>query len=187
MNRQSDIMRKLSWVVLSAILCQGCTSYHTFEMGKSSELVAEINEKAEIKSADIIMLDGDRHSVINLYFQPDSSHWYSENEVTWMNYSNTDINYIVFVDGKKGAWDGLKIGSGLGLLFGITICTLMSFVMPGDCVDGCAYKYPFDCALKAGSIMAVIGGLIGIPIGGIVGHTDIYTISQQKRNGNQSP
>lgn len=168
------------------MLMQGCTSYHTYDVRNSSEFIAEINKKAETKRTSITMFSGDQYSVADLVVKPDSSYWYSENEVDWMNYSNADISHIVFVDGKRGVWDGIKIGSGIGLLFGISLCTLLSFAMPGDCVDGCAYQYPFDCALKAGIGLAVIAGLIGIPIGAIVGHTDIYTISTRERDHSRS-
>ena len=186
MNNKCNIVRTMCRILLCSMLFQGCTSYHTYDVNESNEFIAEINEKAETKKTFIKMSNSTSYSVKNLYFKPDSSYWHYEDETDYVGYSNVEINQIVFIDSKKGAWEGLAIGSGIGLLVGIAICTLMGSTMPRDCVDGCTYQYPYDCAFKAGLTLAVISGLIGIPIGAKVGHTDIYTISQHERNGSQS-
>ena len=171
MNKKG-IMKTICTALLCTMLLQGCTSYHTYDVNKSNEMITEINEKAETKNTNIIMIDGNKYSANNLVFKPDSSKWYNEDKITQLNYPNTDINQIVFSDGKRGAWDGFRIGSGLGLLFGVGLCTLMSLVMPGGSND-----YPVDCALKAGLTLGLISGLVGIGIGAKVGHTHVYMIS----------
>lgn len=47
MNLQNTKFRTIFWILPGALLLQGRASYNYYEMGTTSELVAEINEKGE--------------------------------------------------------------------------------------------------------------------------------------------
>lgn len=175
MKNQNLVIRLSCHVLLFAMLLQGCTSYHTYDVESGSEYIAEINEKAEKKTATVKLISGESYSASNLVLRPDSSLWYNADEAIQMSYPNTDISNIAFRDGRKGAWEGLALGAGTGLLLGITVCTLMMLVMPGA-----GSGYPFDCAAKAGGVFALLAGLIGLPMGASVGHTDVYMIQEME-------
>ena len=171
MKRRGSMIRALSRVLLWAILFQGCTTYHTYDVGSSGEYIAEINKMTETKKVAVNLINGDKYSASNLVLKPDSSHWYDYDEMMQMKYSNADINSIVYSNKKKGALEGFAIGAGAGAVFGIGLCTLMSLVMPGG-----TYSYPYSCAAVAGGIFALFGGILGLPIGASVGHTEVYMI-----------
>lgn len=113
MNLQNTKFRTIFWILPVALLLQGCASYNYYEMGTTSELVAEINEKAESTSTNIYMNDGYKYSATNLHFQPDSSFWYAGKGVLPVSYSTAEIDKIIFTDRSKGALDGFLLGAGL--------------------------------------------------------------------------
>lgn len=173
MNLQNSRIRTIFWILLGALFFQGCTSYHTIEIGESGELVAEVNQKGETRTAAVRMNDGYKYSATNLNFQADSSFWYAGEGILQVSYPSPDINKITFTDRKKSARTGLVIGSVLGAVVGSLFAYAMeSSGSPYD-DDGADVG---DVALGAVAGAAVLG-LISCGIGWALGHRDVYTIT----------
>lgn len=169
-NRNS-IRSFISWILLFTMLFQGCTRYHTYELGKSSDLVPEINEKAENNYADVELRNSDKFLVKDLLFKPDSSYFYYVDKEREMGNSNAEINNILIVDRPKGALKGLAIGGAiLGLLVGM-------YALEISCMYNLDIEGPHILAITMSA--ALVGGLIfGAPVGWIIGERDKYTIQQ---------
>jgi len=178
MNLQNTKLSTISWILLGALLLQGCANYNYYEMGTTSELVAEINEKGESTNTKIYMNDGYKYSATNLHFQPDSSFWYAGKGVLPVNYSNADINKIVFTDRSKGAWDGFLLGAGLGAVIGVFLGWAVSDWGGAD--PRYSDDFPAKNMLAGAGIMAGIFGGLGITIGWVIGDKDFYIISNPK-------
>ncbi len=163
-------IRSIFWVLLAAILFQGCTSYHKQDVRIEGEL-EKINHKGATENSRVYLHDGYRYSAAKLYIKPDSSFWYAGEGVLLVQRPTPDINKVIFVNRPRGALDAFLFGAIPGFIYAGLFAFTMSNGMGGQ---------DFGSALGIGLAYGLGGGLftglLAAPIGWIIGQRNVYEL-----------
>ena len=155
-------------IVTLSVLTTSCTHirhYSTFD---------EINTITKGKNANITLINEKDLIGKGIYIAPDSTFWLDPNTGNKQSIITSEVSSIVFKKRVQGAAEGLF----LGLLGGVTAGILIgwaSFDKP-DIWFGSAK----ESATFGGFVLGCFGGLLGIPIGAIVGSKDKFIIKEME-------
>ncbi len=169
-------IRAICWVLIGVLMSQGCSKYHAVDMEAASGLVEEINEKGETRRSKIYTLDGQKYSASNLHVGPDSSFWYTAGDTIPMGRPTAEIEKIVYIDRSMGAGDGFFLGA--IPLFAVAVMYDISYsTQTAGCSGGHMFCIAPGAISAAGLVTAIVAGLVTASVGWLVGHEDVYGIS----------
>lgn len=168
-------MKTISFIlIISIIHFISCSSTYTISHSKSA--YDELNEELEGERGEIILTNGDLVVGKNIKIWVDSLSCVESNSEAKMFIPTLDIKKIAITNHWRGAWDGFRYGALIGGVTGLIV--------------GIAAGLPFDPeedgggwgGAKIGTLGLIFGiginaGLIGLPIGAIIGHTDKYVLN----------
>ncbi len=161
-------MKKLCLIIYTlSLLFTGCT--HICKYSTLGELNNKIKDKEAkitlINELDLIGKD------INIY--TDSTFWLDPNTENKQSIITSEVSSII----TKSRWQGVLEGLGLGLLGGAAIGAIIGF----ESYEGpdLLVGSPAGAALFVGFFCGILGGLLGIPIGAIVGSKDEFIINRK--------
>jgi hypothetical protein len=152
-------------------LITGCThirKYSTFD---------EINTKTKDKNAKITLISEQNLIGKDIYIAPDSTFWLNPNTKNKQSIITSEVSSIAFKNSWRGKLDGLLLGFLGGAVIGVTIGYLQGDDDPGMMMG-------LNAELKAvlgGIGLGGIGGLLGIPIGTIIGSNDKFIIENREK------
>ncbi len=177
MKIHSAGVRSISWMMLAALLSQGCTSYHNYEPGNAGEIIEEVNTKGAERKSRIATNDGYLYSATKLHIRPDSSFWYAGEDLQPISRQTPEINEVILIDRSKGAGEGFLLAA-IPIIIFTGIVAINASLNPTMC-DGsefCIDPEP-DAIAMAGLGTAVVGGLLFASAGYLIGHQDVYRFS----------
>lgn len=168
----------ISWMMLAALLSQGCTSFHAYEAGNEAEFIEKVNENGAEKKARISFSDGYTSSATKLHIRPDSSFWYEGRDLQPVNRLTPEINEVRITDRPKGAGEGFLLGAVPIFVFA-GILAIAESMDDRECADGTEICLEFnpEALIGLGTGAALATGLVFASLGYLIGHEDVYSFS----------
>jgi hypothetical protein len=172
-------MKAMSHVLIfSIIFLYACSS--TYRLRDGDVTLDEFRGKIRKEKVTIISITGKEYSGYNLQVIDQQFYWDDSKSGNTRNIPVNKVSKIINKHHGQGALDGL----GYGFLSGFTFGAIMGILATdpdhksGGMVDFTPTNYS-EGALGYGLALAIPTALIGLPIGAIVGHKDIYSIKAQ--------
>ena len=138
-----------------------------------TDLYENINKGTRGRNAVLILRDGEELQVRQLWVTSDFTYWMDpqkkqQTSPTYVAVATSQIKEVRFISGGKSALQGAGFGFLLGAIVGYTAGE--------DCPPNAFICFPReDLALGFG----ILGALIGLPIGGMIGHRETYIIEHE--------
>jgi hypothetical protein len=152
------------------IIFTGCSSTH-FVLPKQSAF-DELNQELQGETGKIILTNDEVLDGKNIILRPDSTSWsipgpVKEKQEQQVEHciSTAEIQKIVFKNNTRGMWEGFGFGAVGGLAALVIASTQWEKDAGGYGPGSSAAPY-----ILAG--VAATGGIIGAPIGALIGHTE---------------
>ena len=158
-------MKTISYLLLFALICFSCTSIN---MIKYDQLTYDdLNEELDSEFVTIIKTNQEVIKGYDIRVSQDSTTW-RNSEQNKMSVPTTEIKEIIF----ESTWDGAVDGFNYGFLAGAG-AGILGVLVKGD-GDGKTYSSPVLASALIGLGWGLGFGLIGLPVGTAIGHTDKY-------------
>jgi hypothetical protein len=148
---------------------------------KQSEAVRDINRSAVFKEPKIELADGRGTKATSLMVVPDSILYFDSHAVELQRVPWSEVDAIRFVSRKRGSLDGL----GFGFLAGAACGAILLIVYRNDSQHHTSTEDAW--ATIIGSGIVALGAVVGMFVGAVVGHRNIYRFEQVNDNRDQSP
>ena len=146
--------------MMCVLLCNGCASYHTIDINNIEEVAIEIHEKSRGNTVQLGMYNGEEYFGKELEVKSDSIRIFNSSTMHHVEYSNTDIIYIVTINRKSGGLKGLKVGFIVGF-----IAAALTYYAVDDISDE-EVDHDWLGVMACGACGGVVGGFVwGFPIG----------------------
>lgn len=155
-------------VVITALA--GCTSARVVDTQAPSPY-AEVNEAAQDRVVQVHLADGRTLHATDLDLTPDVAS-YVDADGQMHTVATDAIEQVAFVQGGRGALDGL----GIGLLMGGAGGAMVGLASGSTCNEDDLFCDPGFYAAAFGALFGAIGGLVGGAIGSVRGHRTVYRL-----------
>jgi len=146
------------------IMLIGCTQNRNVR--SSTDYVA-LTEKSQRQQAIVTFRDQKKMIAKKVRFAPDSTTWVMPVTHKLISIQTTDVSEVRFTKRVKGALQGAGFGLLGGALFG---------VVAGLSSDEGGFFTPNELAVIGGVYFAALGGIIGLPVGALIGSKEVYHI-----------
>lgn len=164
-------------MLIMSIGLTSCTSVHYIMREESSYQM--LSKKIEKKSASIVLMNEQTTSGKDIRVTLDSTSWIDSTLKMEQNVPTNEVKEIIVESSRKGALQGLGLGTVGGIVLGLLLATrehVESEEEPGLAALG---------NLAASVIYAIggglVGGLTGFIIGSNKGSKDTYVINTQTK------
>jgi hypothetical protein len=155
--------------LVATLLLAACTHRYSIEMGNEIDH-RPIVRKSEKGAVKVTLADGTRERAKKIRFGADSVSWTDPLTGNSRVLSHGEVQQFMTVSHGRGAIEGLGAGIGMGVALGLMWGVAEGNEAPGEFFSFTAGQYALVGALIFGSA----GGIVGLPIGGIVGSHDVY-------------
>jgi hypothetical protein len=166
------VMKTISSILLFSMIFYCCSSTHMIMHEQSA--YDELNDELRAEKGQITLMDNAVIIGENIVVGIDSTSWISnrisEDSIIGIPtqqaehcISTSEIRSIVFKDNSQGAWEAFGFGS-IGGIFALIIAASGGYVGKGPASG--------PEIIGAITITALAGGIIGTPIGGLIGHEE---------------
>jgi uncharacterized protein YceK len=153
-------MKAISTFLLAVLTASGCASVHHIRDTGTGATYADINQRAEGRSATVTLTSGQKNRAQDLYLAPDSSTWLERASGQRLRFATAEIQQVQFRNRLSGAVTGLGIGAIAGAGF------MTGAMRAGD--------YDWDASLIVGALASPFTGIIGALIGAAVSKRTVY-------------
>ncbi len=168
------IMKTVQATFLLLIVCLlGCTSTHRLRPAHEEDYVL-LNNRAAQKHAMVTFVGGRKIRVDDLRMTADSTYWNYSNKI-----ASAQIKEVRFISRGKGTLQGWGFGFLLGAVVGLA-------TIEGAPDEDCSGPNYGPCIDKTGWVLlfGAGGAALGLPIGAMRGHRDVYVIEQEATGTN---
>ncbi len=165
------LMNRLPLLVLF-ILLPACTHVRT---ANSDDRYAEINQRSEREPVTVWLTNGVRFRTERLHIASDVTTWYEYGTVEVQRFPTDEIARVEFKSRGRGALEGLGIGLVVGAITGFAFDFASGQQDEENIIQ--VDDLEEDVAIVLGVLWSSLGGLIGLPIGAVVGSKDVYPIT----------
>lgn len=165
--------------ILAIIYFSACSSTYRLKEGDLS--INEFNEELREKTVTIYLTNGQKHDAHNVSVNDQLIYWIDKQSGATQAIPTNQVDHILDKHHGQGALDGLGSGFLGGFAFGAIIG--IAATDPDHKTSGFVDLTPRNYAEGAfgyGIGFAIPTALIGLPIGALAGHKDIYIIEKQK-------
>ena len=179
-------MKTLSYtLVLSIIYFCACSSTYSLKDGDITP--DKLKEKINGGSVTLVLTNGEEYNCDNLLIKEQLVYWIDSHSGATQSVPTNELYKILAKNHGKGALEGL----GYGFLGGFALGAIVGIVTtdPDHKTSGFVDLTPrnySEGALGYGIGFGIPAALIGLPLGAIAGHQDIYIINEQSA-GSQKP
>jgi hypothetical protein len=157
---------RYSLLVIGCIVVVGCT--HTKELDKHSEGYAQVNREAAARTVEVTTADGRKWKADGLRIDGDFATWMDPESGNVQQVPSASIQEVQYQKRGRGALEGLAFG----VLTGVVVGAVIGFA-DGDDEPGWFSMRAEEKAAGAGLGLGLATGLVGIPIGAVVGSTEV--------------
>jgi hypothetical protein len=158
-------MKTFAYSLLFSMICFHCTSVILIKYDQST--YAELNEELDSEDVTIIKTNQEVIKGYDIKLSQDSTMWRDSQQNKIFD-PTREIKEIIF----ESAWDGAEDGFTYGFLIGAGVGILGVL---GNTDDGDkSYSSPGLATALIGIGWGLGFGLIGLPVGAAIGHTDKY-------------
>jgi hypothetical protein len=171
-------MKTMLNIFIFYFLVTACSSSYVVSSSGEDTSVDEFNKFAEGKEVEIILIDSKVITATDLYLSADSLYWFNPETKLKNGVAKSEISKVMFTDWGLGGLEGAGFGFLSGGALGVMLVAGLEAV--GSELDDSAYTDGFVS-------IGIVGGLIGFPIGAIIGHTNEYEFqkAEQQENSNK--
>jgi len=162
-------MRYMYLLVVTTVLI-GCTSTRVVDTQMPSPY-AEVNAATQSRTVQLRLADGRTLQATDLDIAPDVAS-YVDADGQMHTVATDAIEQVAFVQGGRGALDGL----GIGLLMGGAGGAMIGLASGSTCNEDDLFCDPGFYAAVSGALFGTIGGLVGGAIGSARGHRTVYRL-----------
>lgn len=169
-------MKRRSLIIITlAMVTFGCAHTHKINLSSQPSTFNKINANLKSKKARITLANGQAFTGKGPQIAPDSTFWFDPGTNNKYTVSTLEVEKIVTKKRGRGALDGLKYGAIFGGAAGLIVGIIARFPVFDE--DEGAGGYGVDWTI-AGLVFvgAIEAGLLGLPIGAIIGSKDKYII-----------
>lgn len=171
-------MKTISYTLVFSIL-YFCACSSTYRLKDGDFTLNRLNDELEGERITTVLTDGKEHDGKNIIVNDHLIYWTDSESGITQSVPSTKINKIITKQHGQGALEGL----GIGFLSGFTMGALIGIAItdPDHQSSGFVDLTPrsyIEGALGYGLGFGIPFALLGLPIGAITGHKDIYYINE---------
>jgi len=143
-----------------------------------TDLYEKINKGTRGRLVVLILRDGEELQVRQLWVTSDFTYWIDpqikqQTSPTYIAVATSQIKEVRFIRRGESALQGM----GFGFLFGAVV----GYAAGEDCPPNAFICFPRE---EVAVVFGLTGALIGLPIGAMRGHRDVYVIEQEATGTN---